>query len=58
MSSDVILTRAVRECGLRAGGVGTIVEHHIVPGTTEEVVAPTQNREGFAARRILKPRLP
>src|SRR5262245_53857830 len=36
MHSDVILTRDVTEGGLRAGDVGTVVEHHVVPGVAEE----------------------
>lgn len=36
MYGDVILTRDVTECGLRAGDVGTIVERHIVAGVAEE----------------------
>lgn len=34
-SGDVILTRDVPEHGLRAGDVDTVVERHVVPGTTE-----------------------
>lgn len=33
---DVILTRDVSERGLRAGGVGTVVERHAVPGASED----------------------
>jgi hypothetical protein len=31
-----VLPRDVTERGLRAGGVGTVVERHVVPGVTEE----------------------
>jgi hypothetical protein len=34
--SDVILTRDIAERGLRTGDVGTVVEHHVVPGVAEE----------------------
>ena len=34
--ADVILTRDVADRGLRAGDVGTVVERHSAPGTTEE----------------------
>jgi hypothetical protein len=30
--SDVILTADIPEQGLMAGDVGTVVEHHVVPG--------------------------
>jgi hypothetical protein len=36
MFGDVILTRDVREGGLRAGDVGTVVERHAVPGESED----------------------
>ena len=36
MYGDVILTRDVRENGLRAGDIGTVVERHVVPGVPEE----------------------
>jgi uncharacterized protein DUF4926 len=36
MYGDVILTRDVKEHGLRAGDVGTVVERHVVPGVTED----------------------
>ena len=36
MYGDVILTRDVPEDGLRTGDVGTVVEHHVVPGVSEE----------------------
>ena len=35
MYGDVILTRDVRESGLRAGDIGTVVERHVVPGPEE-----------------------
>ena len=34
---DVILTRDVKEYGLRAGDVGTVVERHVVPSVAEKV---------------------
>jgi Domain of unknown function (DUF4926) len=34
--SDVILIRDIPEHGLRAGDIGTVVEHHVVPGVSEE----------------------
>jgi len=34
--SDVILTRDVPDCGLRAGDIGTLVERHVVSGVAEE----------------------
>ncbi len=36
MYGDVILTRDVRELGLRAGDVGTVVERHVVPGASRK----------------------
>jgi hypothetical protein len=36
MYGDVILTRDVNDHGLRAGDVGTVVQHHIVTGVPEE----------------------
>jgi hypothetical protein len=36
MYGNAILTRDVPEHGLRAGDVGTVLERHVVPGTTEE----------------------
>lgn len=33
---DVVLTRDFRECGLRVGDIGTVVERHVVPGIAEE----------------------
>lgn len=33
---DVILPRDVRESGLRAGDVGTVVERHAVAGVSED----------------------
>jgi uncharacterized protein DUF4926 len=34
--TDAILTRDVPEEGLCAGDVGTVVDHHVVPGVAEE----------------------
>lgn len=34
--SDVILTRDIREHGLRAGDIGTLVERHVVPGISDD----------------------
>jgi len=36
MFQPAILTVDLPEEGLRAGDVGTVVEHHLVPGGTEE----------------------
>ena len=36
LCSDVILTRDIKEYGLRAGDVGTVVERHHVPDVAEE----------------------
>ena len=36
MYGEVILTRDVRESGLRAGDIGTVVERHVLPGVPEE----------------------
>jgi hypothetical protein len=33
---DVVLTRDVREYGLRAGDIGTVVERHVLPGVAEQ----------------------
>jgi hypothetical protein len=32
---DVILTRDITDCGLRAGDVGTVVGRHVVPDVRE-----------------------
>ena len=34
--TDVILTRDVSEHGLRAGDVGTVVDHHVAPDGVDE----------------------
>ena len=36
MFQQAILTVDIPEEGLSAGDVGTIVDHHVVPGVTEE----------------------